>query len=482
VKPLDPEPEPVVVEKAVSRAQAPSIAIIPFQNLSQDVANEPFTMGIHDDLLTKVSKIGTIRTISRTSVLRYSGSDKSIPEIAEELGVENVLEGGVQRVGNNVRINVQLIDAATDEHLWAETYDRELSAASIFAIQSEIATAIANALKATLSPDDERRLGSAPTDNLEALEAYFIGKQLADMRREDTITDAIGRFDSAISLDPQFALAHAGLAYAWLLLPEYSATVDRDQVRQEAERATARALELDPDLPEGLTVMAWNRLIHDYDWATAENLLRDALQIHPANTDALHWLSHVVSWQGRHVEALQLAQEAVDNDPFSPVMYMNLAYILMDAGDFDRSVELREATLRLRENLPELWRNSWLTLLRAGRYEDATFAMSQWAKGVGRDVRAAQELGHLLEGFHRTGEQVHVPIELLTELKMGSENLAQVYAAAGDGEAALAALAVALDERAGSRSVLSMKINPLYDFIRDDPRFGELMKSANLSP
>jgi len=126
----------------------------------------------------------------------------------------------VQRVGNNVRINVQLIDAATDEHLWAETYDREFSAANIFAIQSEIATAVAAALEATLTSDDQRRLGSAPTDDLEALEAYFIGKQLADLRREETITEAIERFGSAVALDPQFALAYAGLAYAWLLLPE----------------------------------------------------------------------------------------------------------------------------------------------------------------------------------------------------------------------------------------------------------------------
>ena len=471
--------KPVAV---VAPAGPPSIAVIPFVNMSMDDANEPFTVGIHDDLLTQLSKIRPLKLISRTSVLRYRGSDKPIPEIAIELGVAYVVEGGVQRVGNNVRINVQLIDAAADEHLWAETYDRELSAANIFAIQSEIAASIADALQATLTQADEQRMNTAATDNLKALEAYFTGKQLADQRSREAIESAIGEFERAISLDPDFALAHAGLGYAWLLIPEYSATVDPRRVRDSAKSAIARALELDPELPSGLAFMGWSKMVHEYDWVSAERLLRRALELEANNSGALHWMSHVLSWQGLHAEAIAFARQAFEVDPYSPLMTMNLAYILMDDNRFEETAKYRELTLELRPDYSELWRNTWLTFMRAGEFDNATEALVNWAAGTGRDVVQARLLGNILEQSHSSGEMAKFPEYLLTNLAIGNENLGQVYAAGGDAESAIAAIRIALDERVGSRSVLSMKINPLYDFIRDDPRFIELLKAANLYP
>jgi TolB-like protein len=459
-----------------------SVAVLPFENISGDDANLPFTVGIHDDLLTQVSKIASLKTISRTSVLQYRGTEKTIPEIARELGVASVLEGGVQRVGDNVRINVQLIDAATDEHIWAETYDRELSAANIFAIQSEIATAIATTLEAALTDADKRRLASTPTRNLDALDAYFLGKQLADIRAEVNIRQSIAYFDLAIELDPEFALAHAGRAYAWLLMPEYDADLDRDLARANARAAADRALALDPDLPEGLTVSAWTELTQNYDWAAAEALLNRAVRIHPGNLDALHWLSHVLSWQGRQDEALEVAHRAVEFDPFSPLMLMNLSYIQMDARRYDESIRTRDRTLQVKSDMHEQMRNIWLTFLRAGRYADAADALLLWAEGTGRDVQAARELGQLLAHRGTGGATVELPAATLETLELGTENLAQVYAAAGDAENTLRQLEIALGERAGSRSVLSMKINPLYDFIRADPRFQEMLREVNLAP
>jgi TolB-like protein len=460
----------------------PSIAVIPFENMSMDDANQPFTVGIHDDLITQLSKIGSLKTISRTSVLRYRGSEKPIPEIAGELGVTFLLVGGVQRIGDNVRINVQLIDAASDEHLWAETYDRKLSAANIFAIQSEIASSITHALQATLSPHDEQRLNATPTDNLAALEAYFTGKLLADQRGRVAIESAIEEFERSISLDPDFALAYAGLAYAWLLIPEYSATVDPGLSRDSSKAAIARALELDPELPSGLAFMGWSKMVHEYDWVSAEQFLRRSLELQANNSGALHWLSHVLSFQGQHVEAIAVARQAVEVDPHSPLMTMNLAYILMDDGQFEESAKYRELTLVLRPDYAELWRNTWLTFLRAGEFDNATEAVVNWASGTGRNVDQARQLGLILERSHESGEMAQFPEGLLTNLAIGNENLGQVYAAGGDAESALATIRIALDEHAGSRSVLSMKINPLYDFIRDDPRFTKMLKEVNLHP
>jgi len=469
------------VEAVLSEA-LPSIAVIPFENISQDDENEPFTVGIHDDLLTQLSKIRSLTIISRTSVLRYKDSNKPMPEIARELGVSSVVEGGVQRVGDNVRINVQLIDAASDKHLWAETYDRKLSAANIFAIQSEIASSIADALEATLTQDDKQRLSTAPTDNLEALQAYFTGKLLADQRGRETIESAIQQFERAISLDPNFALAHAGLGYAWLLMPEYSATIDPKLSRDSSKAAITRALELDPELPSGLAFMGWSKMVHEYDWASAQQLLRRALELQGNNSDALHWLSHVLSWQGHHAEAIAVARQAVEVDPYSPLMTMNLAYILMDDGQFEETAKYRLLTLELRPDYTELWRNTWLTFMRAGEFDKATQALVNWAAGTGRDIDLARQLGSILDQSQKSGEMAQFPEELFADLAIGNENLGQVYAAGRDAESAIASIRIALDERAGSRSVLSMKINPLYDFIREDPRFVEMLKEANLYP
>ena len=326
------------------RVDRRSIAAIPFENLSRDEGNVPFTRGIHDDLLTQLSKIGSIKTISRTSVLQYRDTTKTIPDIASELGVATILAGGVQRSGDRVRINVRLIDAATDEPLWAETYDRQLNAVNIFAIQSEIATSIAEALRATLTADEQQRLAAVPTRSLEALDTYFLGKQLLEQRNVRSLQAAVEYFRQVTVLDPDFALAWSGLADAYMILPEYSPSVDLELIQEKSVAAASRALELDPEIPEVLASMAWNRLIHDYDWAEAEALLRRALKIQSNNTSALHWLSHVLSWQGEYTEAIRWANRAVAVDPLSTLMHMNLSYIYMDAGDFETSIRIAEET------------------------------------------------------------------------------------------------------------------------------------------
>ena len=189
-----------------------SIAVLPFDNRSNREEDQFFTDGIHDDLLTTIAKISSMKVISRTSVMEYRDTIKKIPQIAQELGVANILEGGIQRSGNHVRINVQLIDAATDDHLWAETYDRELTAENLFAVQSEITKIIADALQAELSTDEQRRIDARPTDNLQAYEAYMRGRQLMATRNADNLKLAVEEFSKATEIDPMFALAWVGVA------------------------------------------------------------------------------------------------------------------------------------------------------------------------------------------------------------------------------------------------------------------------------
>jgi TolB-like protein len=458
-----------------------SVAVLPFTNMTRDDSNDPFAAGIHDDLLTHLSRIASLKTTSRTSVLQYQDTTKTIPEIAAELGVATIVEAGVQRSGKRVRINVQLIDAVADEHIWAEQYDRELTAANVFEIQSEIARAIARQLQAALTNDDLRRLEAIPTNNIDALQSYFIGKKMLEDRTVPSLTAAAEYFEKVVELDPNFALGWSGLADANMLLPEYSASVDRDAVRERSKFAVARALDLQPDLPYVSSSAAWAKLIHDYDWVGAENTFRRALEIEPDNTSVLHWLSHTLSWQGRHDEAVAVARQAYEIDPGSNIMTSNLAYILVDASAFAESRHFLEI-VRVREpTFAVMRRQIYLNELRAGQAEVAATAFYDYTVSLGGDEDAAREIGDMFISYAAAGEVGEINDELIALSLLGSEDLAQVLAFVGDAEGAIAALAVAAEEHSGSRSVLSMKINPAYDFIRDDPRFIALLEDVGLA-
>jgi TolB-like protein/Tfp pilus assembly protein PilF len=471
----------LITETRIEREIGQSVAVLPFTNMTQDESNNPFIAGIHDDVLTHLSRIKSIRTISRTSVLQYAETTKTIPAIADELDVATVLEGGVQRSGDRIRINVQLIDAATDEHIWADTYDRELTAANVFEIQSDIATAIAGELRAALTPDELQRLGSIPTQSLDALDTYFIGKQLLEERTRESLTVALDYFEQAVQHDPEFALGWSGLADAAMLLPEYSAEADRDALRIRSDQAVARAMAIDPDLPFVMSSIAWSKLIREYDWQGAEETFREALLIQEDNTNALHWLSHTLSWQSRHDEALAIAHRAIEAEPDSKLMSMNLAYILVDARRYDDALDVAHRLVEEDPGYTGQRRNLFLHELRAGEPELGAASFVTFTSIIGGDPVAAREIGDMMIAYARDGTVGNVTDDLIRRSLLGTEDLAQVLAFVGDREGTLQELQRAADDRSGSRSVLSMKVNPAYDFIRDDPRFDELLAQVGLA-
>jgi len=237
--------QPEFTSESVAREK--SIAVLPFANRSANEADAFFVDGMHDDILTHVSKIRSLKVISRTSVMDYRDTTKNLKTIGRELGVATVLEGGVQRSGNHVRINVQLIDAETDDHLWADIYDRELTAENLFAIQTEIATAIADALRATLSTEEQGRISAIPTENLQAYEAHLMGKQQLERRTTGAYAQAVDYFQRAIRLDPAFALAYVGLAEAYILQSFYSSLPPAETLAK-ARAAVEQALKLNDQL------------------------------------------------------------------------------------------------------------------------------------------------------------------------------------------------------------------------------------------
>jgi TolB-like protein len=303
-----------------------SIAVLPLDNLSGDESTEPFVAGVHDDILTHLYKIGDLKVISRTSVMEYRDTRKNLREIADELGVATVLEGGVQRAGNRVRINVQLIDARTDEHLWAEDYDRELTTENIFAVQSDVALQVAAALQSVLSPAEQAQIESRPTENLEAYELYLRGNDYDRQSEElpDQLT-AIRLWRRSIELDPTFALPYAKLVGAHCLL--YFGLADRseDHVAQAAA-AVDRLRELAPDLGE--THLALGRYYYhclgDFDRALEE--FTRALATQPNDSKVYAGLAGVYRRQGRWEESIQGWVKASELDPLYYGWPEELAY------------------------------------------------------------------------------------------------------------------------------------------------------------
>jgi len=318
-----------------------SIAVLPFENRSNREEDQFFTDGIHDDLLTTIAKIGSMTVISRTSVMEYRDTIKKIPQIAKELGVAKILEGGIQRSGNHVRINVQLIDAATDKHLWAEIYDRELTAENLFAVQSEITRIIADALQAELSTDEQRRIDARPTDNLQAYEAYMRGRQLMATRDSANLKLATKEFSKATSFDPLFALAWVGVADSNM------AAYRGEDLLPIVEEAVKNALAIDRDLGEAYASLA---NIHSYynRKSEAETAYQKAIELSPNYASAYYWYSGYLGiYPLRIQEQVELARKAAELDPRSSLMSLNLGskyrnqglYTLAE-GQFQKVIEL----------------------------------------------------------------------------------------------------------------------------------------------
>ncbi len=348
-----------------------SIAVLPFANRSANPDDAYFVDGIHDDLLTQISKIGSLKTISRTSVMKYRDTTQSIPEIAGELGVATVLEGGVQRAGDQVRINVQLIDARTDDHLWSNIYDRQLTAANIFAIQSEIAGFIAEALRATLTARAQERIDRVPTRNLEALEAYFLGRQSMATRKLADLARAAEHFEAAVTRDPEFALAYVGLAETYLLQWAYSAVARQERFAQ-SRAAAERALQLDPDLGEAYASVG-KRRDWEGDYEGAEAAFKMALQLSPNYAPAYQWYAEMLrQLNGRIDEALDVGRQALELDPKSAIIVNDYAEILEAAGRLQEALALYRRAVEIEPRFASGYtRIGSLYAIRLGRLDEA---------------------------------------------------------------------------------------------------------------
>jgi TolB-like protein len=339
--------------------QQKSIAVLPLANRSAREEDQYFTDGIHDDLLTQLAKIADLKVISRTSVMRYRDTELPIPEIAKQLGVSTILEGGIQRSGDQIRINMQLIEASTDKHLWAETYDRQMTAENLFAIQSEITRNITNALKATLSPEEAARIENQPTQSLEAYQEYMRGQQLLALRTSTSIEQGKQHFQHAVSLDPGFSQAIAGLANAYHLMHEYVGVPEEDSL-DPAMTLANEALAVSPNLGEAYMVRG-ELYRHANEVELSESDFKRAAELIPGNATVYHWFSFLKYGQGRQAEANSLMRQAHRLNPMSAVIHLNVAQMPFHEGRDEEALAELERIKLLHPDYPTAYSTeSWI--------------------------------------------------------------------------------------------------------------------------
>src|SRR5438552_12680829 len=324
-----------------------SIAVLPFLNLSDDKANAYFADGIQDEILSRPSKIAELKVISRTSTEKYKSSLLNLREIGQQLRVANILEGQIQKAGDEVRITVQLINASTDSHLWSETYDRKMT--EMFGVESEVAQRIASSLQARLTGSERRAIAARPTENTQAHQLYLKGRFFWNKRTGADLQTAADYFQQAISADPSYSNAYAGLAQATLLMPFYDAGASQDMF-PKAKAAATRAIELDASSSEGHAALAM-LLCYDFKLRESEAEFTRAIEPDPNYATAHHWYGNtLLTTLGRFDEAIKEGKRAIELDPFSLIINADLGTTLMEARRYNDALAQLRATLALDGN------------------------------------------------------------------------------------------------------------------------------------
>jgi TolB-like protein/Flp pilus assembly protein TadD len=454
---------------------AKSIAVLPFDNLSRDPDNAYFTEGVQDEILTRLAKVADLKVISRTSTQHFKSAPENLPQIAKQLGVTNILEGSVQRVADQVRVNVQLINALTDEHLWADTYDRKLT--DIFAVESEIAQSVAQALQATLTGSEKRSIAKKPTENPEAYELYLKGRFFWNKRTGVDLRKAIEYFQQAIAKDPNYALAYAGVADSYLLLPNYGGTSTQEAVTP-ARTAVTKALELDDSLAEAHASASLLDTL-DLHLERAIQQLGRAIQLKPNYATAHHWLGLNYMSLGHFDQAIAEEKRALELDPLSLIINADLGWVYFNARRYDEAEAQVRKTLEMDANffLAHFYLGCVIKL--KGRVAQA-IPEFQKAFDLNHDLYALAMLGQAHARNGQTEEARKVLAQLNEEAKsryVAPYALALALLGLGEKERALAELERAYQTH-DTNYLFVIKTDPLLDDLRCDPRFEALVQKV----
>jgi TolB-like protein len=469
-----------VTSKQSGSAELPgkSIAVLPFDNLSGNPENAYFTDGIQEEILMRLAKIADLKVVSRTSTVRYKRSPENLREIATQLGVANVLEGSVQRTADRVHVNVQLIKAASDAHLWAEAYDRKLT--DIFAVESEIAKTIADTLRVKLTGSEQNAIAAQPTANTEAHQLYLKGRYFWNRRTGENLKKALAYFEQAAEKDPNYALAYTGMADTCFLIPVYAAGTPQEYLPR-ARAAAQKAVELDDTLAEAHTSLAYV-FFFDFERARSVEEFERAISLNPNYATAHQWYGRgPLSMVGEFNKAITEEKRALELDPVSPIINAELGTVYTLARRYNESItELRNTV----ETYPDFyWGHrffGWALELNGASRE----AIAEYHKAfeLNDDPVVLAMLAHAEASIGKQTEARKILAQLTEEANgryVSAYAFAVIHLALGEKDQALHWLEKAARDHAGPNINL-LKVDPYLDPLRGDPRF-EALVSAILS-
>ena len=450
-----------------------SLAVLPLANLSGDPAQEYFADGMTEALIGNLARIRALRVVSRTSVMRFKGGTRSLPEIAQTLNVDAIVEGSVLRTGDRVRISVQLIHVATDTHLWAREYERDLT--DILKLQGEVSRAVAEEIQVQITAEERARLASTASVDPAAYQEYLLGQHYLWRLNEEDLTRAIDHFEQATRLDGRYAAAYAGLSHAWWWRGVWGAKSPK-QVEVQSRAAALRALELDPQLAAAHVSTGRIKFSYDWDWPGAEHDFGRALELDPNSLDAHFFQGMLCMALGRFPESIAHIERAEQLDPLSPTVQSAFGRVLYRARRFDEAIPHLNQAIELQPEAAGNYGRLADVYEEMGRYDEALAVHEKERKVSGR----AQDLSPAVARIYaRMGKRDEARRILELQRTRGSQwfVLATTYAALGDNDEAFRLLFQVTEERDALNYV---KTDPRLDSLHSDPRWQSLLRRMNL--
>jgi len=459
-----------------------SVAVLPFVNAGGDPNSEYLSDGITESLINSLSTLPHLKVMSRDSAFMFKGKDTDAQVVGQKLGVRAVLKGRVMQRGDELEISAELVDTRDDSHIWGQQYSRKAS--DIFALQGDLAKEMTSMLRVKLTGDDEVRMMKTPTANPEAYQDYLKGRFWWSKATEDGINKGIGYFQQAITKDPNYALAYAGLADSYTLLAGLAVTRPKEAF-PKAEAAAVKALEIDDSLSEAHAARGFILGVYEWDLPGAEKEFRRAIELNPNNVNAHHIFGLILVHAGRLDEALSEEKRAVELDPLSPVANRAEGAVLEDERKYDQAIEQLKRTLELSPNFGLALNDLGVAYLLKGDYGQAIPVFETAVANPFGKVAPLSSLAYAYAVAGRKAEAQKI-LDQLNELSkrqyIQPRVIARIYVGLGDKDRAFASLEESLKDRSIETGFATLNVDPTFDPLRSDPRFNDLLRRMNLQP
>ncbi len=449
-----------------------SLAVLPLQNLSGDPAQEYFADGMTEELITNLAQLGNVQVISRTSVMSYRGTTKPLRQIGRELNVDDVVEGSVMRSGQRVRITAQLLDTRTDQHLWAQSYERDVN--DVLRLQGEMSRAIADEIQLKLTPQQQTNFSGVSRIDPEVQEAYLQGRYHLNKGDEGEIRKAIDYFQKALAKDPRDARSYAGLAECYLALDDYYEAPSK--TGPKAKVAAEKAVELNPNLAEAHVSLGAVRFLNDWDWAAAEKEFQHAIRLNPGSADAHMWYAEFLSQMDRTGEAIPEINQAEALDPLSLTVRIQAGWVFYLARRNDEALAEWHKALELEPSFAVVHSSLWAAYLQNSEFSKVLASLPKEAEEKSTLNLAALAGSYAVAGRRSEAERVLAKLNAISQRRyVCPYEMGTAHALLGDKDEAIGWLRKGIQVRSGCMP--DLKTDPRLDAIRKDPRFQELLRN-----